>query len=244
MTGVILAAGEGSRLRPLTDTHPKCLLPIGGRTILSRTLENLISNDLSNLVIVTGYRADQIRGYIGSAFQGLSVRFLHNDVYASTNNIYSLWLARHAVQGDEVLLLDSDIMFDAGIIGLLAGSGHQSCLAVTSQHALGEEEIKVRLAADRSILAIGKDVPPLEAAGESIGIEKFDPGTFARLAAILDTMIAEEGRVNVFYEAAFQMLIGGGTKLFAVEVGPRPCIEIDTHQDIALAEKLVEAGAL
>jgi len=99
MKGVILAAGVSSRLRPLTDLVPKCLLELGGRSILGMTLANLVANGISDIVIVTGYREDQIRGFVRDTFPGLNVGFVRNDRFETTNNSYSLWLTSGPTTG-------------------------------------------------------------------------------------------------------------------------------------------------
>ena len=159
MKGVILAAGVSSRLRPLTDLVPKCLLELGGRSILGMTLANLVANGISDIVIVTGYREDQIRGFVRDTFPGLNVGFVRNDRFETTNNSYSLWLTERAVGGEGIVLLDSDIVFDRRIIGLLAGAGHDNCLAMKREKTLGDEEIKVQVGPGGAIQRIGKDVP-------------------------------------------------------------------------------------
>lgn len=235
MKGVILAAGVSSRLRPLTDLVPKCLLELGGRTILGMTLENLIANGIGDVVIVTGYREDQIRGFVRDAFPALDVEFVTNDRFETTNNSYSLWLTERAVGGEDIVLLDSDIVFDRRIIGLLAGTGHDNCLAITQGKALGDEEIKVQVAPGGAIRRIGKDVPPGDAAGESIGIEKMSGEFLGALYRILERMIIREHNVNLFYEAAFQEAIVAGAVMKAVDVGELQCIEIDTTEDLYAA---------
>ena len=235
MKGVILAAGVSSRLRPLTDAVPKCLLEIGGRSILGLTLENLIANGIGDVVIVTGYRGDQIRAFIRDAFPALDVEFVTNDRFETTNNSYSLWLTERAVGGEGIVLLDSDIVFDRRILGLLSGSGHENCLAITAGEALGFEEIKVEVAPGGTIRRIGKNVPPVDAAGESIGIEKLSGEFLGTLYRILERMIIREGNVGLFYEAAFQEAITGGAVMNAVDVGDLHCIEIDTEEDLYAA---------
>ena len=238
MTGVILAAGIASRLRPFTDEVPKCLLQVGGRSILGRTLDNIVAHSVREIVVVTGYRAELIREFARNTFPGLTVRYVHNEAYHSTNNIYSLWLASQILGSSEILLLDSDIVFDENIIGLLTRSEHESCLAMKLQHALGEEEMKVRLGPDGSIREIGKRIPTANASGESIGIEKFGVSGFNAVSKILDQMIRSEGQVDVFYEAAFQRMIDSGGSLYAVDVGTRRCVEIDTKEDLEHASRL------
>ena len=139
MKGVILAAGISSRLRPLTDRVPKCLLELGEKTILGLTLENLIANGVGDIVIVTGYREDQIRRFVRAAFPALHAEFVTNERYETTNNSYSLWLTERAVGDEGIVLLDSDIVFDRRIIGLLTRSGHDNALALARGPALGED---------------------------------------------------------------------------------------------------------
>jgi choline kinase len=143
MKAVILAAGIASRLRPLTNNTPKCLLKVGSKTILELAIENLAANGFSDIVIVTGYLEDQIRNFVNMRFPELNVTFCYNELYESTNNIYSLWLAKKALQGDDMLLMDSDIVFDKEIIAKLRTSGHRNCLAL-KRHPVLDEEIKVR----------------------------------------------------------------------------------------------------
>jgi choline kinase len=172
---------------------------------------------------------------VGTKFPEIQVRYIHNAQYESTNNIYSFWLTRDSVMGRDVLLLDSDIVFDPRIIGLLLTSGHESCLAVRSDHRLGEEEIKVRVNPDGSIAAIGKEVNVHEAIGESIGIEKFGAKSVGELFKVLDKMILHEKQVNAFYEAAFERAIESGTVIMPIDVAHLRCIEIDTVDDLERA---------
>ncbi len=122
MPAIILAAGVASRLLPLTDTTPKCLLHVGAKTILGHTIDNLHTAGIADIVVVTGYRGDQVREFIASRYAGLNVTFIHNPLYETTNNIYSLWLTKDRALGEEMLLLDSDILFDWRILPLLAAS--------------------------------------------------------------------------------------------------------------------------
>lgn len=243
MKGVILAAGASARLRPLTDHVPKCLLNVGDKTILARMLDGLLAQGVTEFVIVTGYRESQIRDFVKDCFPTLAVTWLSNEHYASTNNIYSLWLTRESVSDHDILLLDSDIVFDDRIIGLLLTSGHDNCLAVTTGKSLGHEEIKVRVDGNGAIEEISKEVPPEKALGESIGIEKFGGTFLGRLFAVIDRKVLSEKNVNQFYEAAFQEVIDGGQTVIAVNVGNLPCMEIDTPEDLETARAMIAARA-
>ena len=240
MKGIILAAGIASRLRPLTDNTPKCLLKVGDKPILQRAIDNLLENSIKDLVIVTGYLKEQIESFVNKSYPFLKVEFLHNEDFATTNNIYSLWLAKESLKNEDFILLDSDIVFDGEIISLLLSGGYDNCLALKTGTELGDEEIKVKVRKDNSILEISKEVPPGEAIGESVGIEKFSKAFGEKLFDILDDMILKEGLKNVFYEAAFQRAINSGEKIFAVPVKNKFCIEIDFRQDLDEAEKALE----
>lgn len=237
MNAVILAAGVASRLRPLTDSTPKCLLTLGGKTILQRTVDNLLTNGVDSLVIVTGYLREQIVQFMRMQYPQLRPTFIHNDVYATTNNIYSLWLARDAVRGDDMLLLDSDILFDRRIVTALLDSPHTDCLALNRDIAVGEEEIKVRLDGNSRVLEISKTVAIDAAAGESIGIERFSAPFVEGLYDLLADMIEQEELVGIFYEAAFERMIERGSALHAVDISAFPCMELDTVEDFHAADR-------
>jgi choline kinase len=237
LKAVILAAGVASRLKPLTENTPKCLLKIGKKIILERTIDNLIQNNIDDIIIVTGFLQEQIVNFISTNYPELKVEYLYNEKYDSTNNIYSLWMTKDLVLNDDMLLMDSDILFDHKIIELLLNSGDENCLAIRSDHELSEEEIKVTVDEERAIKKINKVVDPKIAIGESIGIEKFSSNYLQKLFAILDDKILNRGEVNQWYEAAFEESIESGSKIYAVDVNGLKCMELDTVEDIESARK-------
>lgn len=239
MKGIILAAGVASRMRPLTNDTPKCLLPMGTQTILERAINNLLANDINDIIIVSGFLNHKIRDFIIKTFPDIQITMIHNEIYDSTNNIYSLWLTKNHILNQDILLLDSDIVFDKRIISQLKSCGYENSLALKSDHHLGEEEIKVTVAADGAITEISKTVNPDAAIGESVGIELFSAGFVNNLFAILDDMIVVQKDVNVFYEKAFQRAIEQGHKIYPVDVESFKCMEIDTTEDYGQAQKLV-----
>src|SRR3990172_5231642 len=134
MKSVILAAGISARLRPLTDHIPKCLLKIGDKTILERTLDNLLAYHLNDIAIVTGYLEEQIKNFVARYYPQLNVTYIRNNKYDTTNNIYSLWMTKDLVINNDMLLMDSDILFDKRILALLLQSKYPNCLALRSDH--------------------------------------------------------------------------------------------------------------
>jgi choline kinase len=237
LQAIILAAGLSKRLRPLTDSAPKCLLKIGEKTILGLTINNIFENDINDFIIVTGYRENMIKDFIAEHYPKINVTFLTNSDYKNNNNSYSLWMTREYIRGD-VLLLDSDILFDSKIISKLLKSGCENCLAVNRKHILSEEEIKVLIDSANKIRHIGKEFDPKKSFGESIGIEKFSEGFFARLGEVLNRKIVKEKNVNEFYETSFQELIDAGNDIYAVDVSEFESMEIDTPEDLKKAEDM------
>ncbi len=104
MQAIILAAGMGSRLGKLTAQIPKCMVPVGGRTIIERALCILKDLGIEETVIITGYKHDVLESFVRQLDAGMPLRFIHNPDYATTNNIVSLWLAQPAIQSDFLLL--------------------------------------------------------------------------------------------------------------------------------------------
>jgi NDP-sugar pyrophosphorylase family protein len=117
-TALLLAAGVGSRLAPLTDALPKCLVSMSGVPILERLVRSLDAHRFERLVIVTGYRAETISDYLGESFGGIAIEYLVSPLFETTNNIYSLWLARHLID-EPFLLLESDLVFDEQLLAPL-----------------------------------------------------------------------------------------------------------------------------
>ena len=137
MIAVILAAGMARRLRPLTDTMPKCLLKIGDKSLLQRSVDSLISCGINEFVVVTGYRSRMITDFLKDNYTDKIFHFVDNDDYDTTNNIYSLWLAMPYVKGKDFLLLDSDILYDSKLLDKVM---EEECSALcVNRHELGDE---------------------------------------------------------------------------------------------------------
>lgn len=235
MKAVILAAGIASRLRPLTINTPKCLLKIGEKTLLERAIDALIINGVNELIIVTGYLQEQIVTFVRCKYPKLSVEFIYNEKYESTNNIYSLWLTKAHLKNTDAVLLDSDILFDPQLLKIILQTPEPDSLAL-NVHTLGEEEIKVIPDAHGYVKEISKTCSIPEAIGESIGIEKMSRSYLEELFKELDRMIQEEGLVNVFYEKAFERLIAKDVKFYIVDTTSFFSMELDTVEDFKQAE--------
>lgn len=241
MKAVILAAGIASRLRPLTDTKPKCLLQVGERCLLQRTFDALIQNGIHDFVVVTGYRHTQIEDFLNAHYAEQNIVFIYNEVFEKTNNIYSLWLARPEVDGKDFLLLDSDILFDPKIITRLLNADDENVLALNN-HPLGEEEIKVIVDEQGKVKEISKVCSIPDAIGESVGIERMGADYSKALFMELQQMIENEGLNNVFYELAFERLISQGQTFGVMDVTDLFSVELDTVEDFQQAKALIPAS--
>ena len=235
-----MAAGMAKRLRPLTDACPKCLLKIGERTLLQRTVDAMIAAGINELVVVTGYRAEMIRDFLTKQYPSLNIHFIHNGDYEHNNNIFSLWMTRPYTDGKDFLLSDSDILFDPALIrAVLAAEGNALAL---NRHECGEEEIKVIVDADNRIMELSKTCSIEQAIGESVGFEKMTANYSTALFKELEQMIEHEGLIDVFYERAFERLIPQGHTFRIVDTTQFFSIELDTPEDFENASQLIPAA--
>lgn len=233
MIGVILAAGMAKRLRPLTDEKPKCLLEVGGKTLLQRTVDAMISAGVKEFVVVTGYRENMIREFLTVNYPQYTVHFIDNPDYEHNNNIFSLWLAMQQLHGSEVLLMDSDILCDPEAVRRVARKTNPA-LAM-QQHELGEEEMKIVVDEAGRITEISKTCSPADAIGESVGIEKMTPAYTEAIYQELRKMILDEGLIDIFYERAFERLIPQGHTFEVVDTTDLFSYELDTPEDLEKA---------
>lgn len=241
MKAIILAAGTASRLRPLTLHTPKCLLKVGERTLLQRSMDALISNGIREFVIVTGYLHEKIEDFVRLTYgDSINVCFIHNADYETTNNIYSLWLARPEAEGQEVLLLDSDLLYDAQIVERVLADKHDNVLTLI-RHELGEEEMKVVMDDKGAITEISKTCDPALAAGESLGIERMGKAYTTVLYRELEVMMQDEHLENTFYELAFLRLIAKGSTFSVLDVTDLFSCELDTVEDFENAKQRIPA---
>lgn len=145
MKAIILVAGSGKRMRPHTLASHKTLLKIGGRTLLQRIVDPLLANDVCDITLVTGYQAAELKQHLAEVYPGRAFNFIHNDCYASSNNIYSMALAMEQLEIDsDVLLIECDLIFDTSVIERLLASPHAN-VAVVDRHRSGMDGTVVKV---------------------------------------------------------------------------------------------------
>ena len=239
MIGLVLAAGPGRRLHPLTAALPKTLLPISdGRTILDLALTNLRGVGLSHVVVVAGFAAERIEERAPDLERryGLRLELVVNDRAEEWNNAYSLWLARRAF-GEGALLVNGDTVHPVSVEEtVLAARGADVVLAVDDENPLGEEQMKVVVTDDGRLRRISKRVDPAAAAGEYIGVALVEPTAAAALAEALETTWRRDP--SLYYEDSFQELADRGGDVRVAPIGAVEWVEVDDHADLARAREI------
>ncbi len=234
-TALLLAAGAGSRLQPLTDGCPKCLTEVRGVPILGRLLSCLVEQGFKRLVVVVGYRGDQIRNYLESRASGLAVRFVDCREYATTNNIYSLWLARECIR-ESFVLIESDLLFDSRLLGLMRVRNR---VAVAG---FQPELIGTTVSIDESgrvvSFHVGADPDTLNLGQKTVNLYSLSAAVWREVVRRLEQRITA-GRVHDYYEVVFaEMVAEGRLALQAVSFDAGRWCEIDTVEDLRVAERL------
>lgn len=237
---VILVAGIGSRLRPLTDDRPKALVDLGGETILGRAVRLLAGYGVERIVLATGYREDAVRAAMRHVAP--RVEYYPNTRFDSTQNSVSLALCRQGARGGSFFKLDGDVVFQAEVLERLDRSPAPLAVAVDRGRRLDEEAMKVKLGEGLRIEAFGKHIGVAESAGESIGMERIAAAATNRVFDALDAAIAQ-GEEQLYYEDVYSRLIAGGAlDAEAVDVADLPWTEVDDVADLERARALVGAA--
>lgn len=240
LKAIILAAGVGSRIRPLTDNCPKCLLKVGGVTILERMITNIRECGIDEVIIVLGYLDTKIERFVKDIFPDLSVQFAVNDKFSETNTGYSLMLAEAFTNGTGFVKFDADVVFDKTILRRLLDSNYENCLCIDRNIQLDAEEIKVIVEDGNRVVQASKIADPKLAIGESIGIEKIGSATAKTLFAELTSMMAQSSNHQLYYEFAYERLIKKTTPFHALDITGLAWTEIDTKEDFLFANQLFD----
>jgi choline kinase len=239
MIGMVLAAGAGKRLQPLTDDFPKTLLPVDGdRAILELTLANLREVGIDEVVLVVGFAADRVRTRVPELERRYALRLelVFNPKAEEWNNAYSLWYARDAF-ADGVLLVNGDTVHPPVVEQrLLAARGPEIVLAVDREKDLGEENMKVVLSREGLVRRISKELDPAAADGEYIGLTLIEPEAARPLADALEATWRRDPQL--YYEDGFQEFVDRGGRAGAAAIGTVDWVEVDDHADLARAREL------
>ena len=223
MKAIILAAGKGTRLDGAA-VKPKCLVDVGGSTLLHRQIDTLRSLGVRKIVVVVGFGGDSIREECDD-----EISCVENDVFAETSSLYSLWLAREHL-GEGFVVLNSDVLFHPQMLSDLLECNHPDALLISDSdpNPLGDEEMKIKMR-DRFVVDISKQMDPLEADGENVGIVKFSASGAKHLIEYMNALIGS-GELKHWAPRAF-LEFARNHPLHALSTRGLPWIEIDFPHD-------------
>ncbi|MEE8524020.1 MAG: phosphocholine cytidylyltransferase family protein [Thermoanaerobaculia bacterium] len=226
---VILAAGCGRRLGSETGGRPKCLLSVGGKTLIERQLEALEEIGIDKVCVVAGFGADEVRAQLDGRCS-----LILNRRWADTNSLYSLWLTREWVRG-ELFLFNSDVLAHIDVYRRIAAAP-SSCLAFDSSSGHDGEHMKVWIDGG-DLRAISKCLPAAQISGENVGILRFAPRVAQLVLGAADALVTNGGR-QAWAPAAIDSLVPQ-SRIRCVDVSDLPWVEIDCPDDLRTAREIV-----
>ena len=237
MRAVILAAGQGTRIRSVHGEHPKCLIQVDEATILDHQLEALSMAGINEVAIVVGYEKEQIVAHVRSKEPSYNqrVHFIENPAFAITNNIYSLWLASDWLRGDSFIVLNADVIFDPEILN--SAVQPYAPISMIVDPLWRDETMKVIIEGDR-VIRMSKKIPQEVFSGTYIGITVFSKSMQNRFLSKLSGLIAA-GRENEFFNIAVQELADEGVHVGYTSTDRLAWAEIDDPLDLTFAQQSV-----
>ena len=237
MKAVILAAGQGTRIRSVSGEHPKCLIEVDNTTILDHQLEALSMAGIDEVAIVVGYEKDQIVAHVESRQSNSisRIHFIENPAFAITNNIYSLWLALDWLEGDSFIVLNADVIFSPEI--LKSAVHPYAPISMIVDPLWRDETMKVIVEGDR-VIRMNKRISREDFSGTYIGITVFCKAIESRFFRTMNELIAA-GRVNDFFNSAVQQLANDGVQVGYTSTDGCAWAEIDDPLDLTFAQRHV-----
>ncbi len=238
MKVIILAAGIGNRLETASNNRPKCLLKIGGKTLLQRHIEILSSLGISDINIVTGFKSDQIKDHLSNLnIEPDSIKTIHNVEFKS-GSVISFYCGKELANHDEdIILMDADVLYSAEILSRLVNSKLNNVFLLDQNFEPGEEPVKLCVK-NQQLIEFRKQIDKkldFDFQGESVGFFKFSPDVFKQLLGMAENYI-NNGQSGQPYEEVIRDLLLKNPALFHFEdITGLAWIEIDFPEDIQRA---------
>lgn len=238
MKALILASGLGVRLQPLTNEIPKCLVPLGKQTILSRLLTQFSNEGITEIIITTGPFEERMREAIAPFQNKLKIALVKNEVYDTTNYIFSIFRARHLLN-DDILLIHGDMVFESDILQQLLNDAAENRVMVRKDHC-PQKDFKARIENNRifqiSTQIQGRDCHFLAP------IYYFSQRDMALWLSKIDEFV-EVNNTGCYAEEALNPLLSNSIHLKPVYYQEELCMEIDDHEDLEIALKRITNGS-
>ena len=237
MHAIILAAGRGSRLLPLTTDLPKCLLPIGNTTVLGMQLDTLFANGVKTATVITGFNAHMVEAEVSARKSGPKIKTLFNPFFQVADNLASCWMARKSMKRD-FLLINGDTLFTPELLQtILAAPKSDIAVTIDQKGYYDGDDMKVTLDGTR-LTQIGKTLPLTETHGESIGMLRFmNDGSKIFRGELNRLMRTREGTKSWFL-SAIHGLAQSGQHINTINIKGADWSELDTPEDYEVCRQL------
>lgn len=237
MKAIVLSAGQGRRLLPLTESAPKCAVDLHGRSLLDWQIDQLLACGVDEVVVVTGFGAERVDALLARRQDRALLRSLYNPFFEVADNLASCWLARTEMDRD-FLLLNGDTLFEPAVLRrLLESPPKPVTLAVDHKVHYDDDDMKVQLDAGR-LLEVGKDLPAQRVDGESIGLMFFRGQGPALFRAALEAAMSSPRGLKQWYLSVIGELAGHG-RVWTCSIQGLDWAEVDYPLDLARAAKMV-----
>ena len=237
MKAIILSAGQGSRLGQLTAERPKCLIEFNGRSLLDRQLDTLSACGIDEVVVVTGFRDDQIEASLARRAGGPKVRTVFNPFYQVADNLGSLFVARAELEGD-VLVWNGDTLVSEELMARVVGNRGQDgiCVTIDRKEGYDQDDMKVIADGDGRLRAIGKRIAEGVNA-ESIGLLAFRGNGAARFREAIERAMRTKEGTTIWYLRVIHHLAQNG-EVWTLDIGGEEWGEVDFPEDVESANRL------
>ena len=237
MKAIILSAGQGSRLGHLTDDRPKCLIEFNGRTLLDRQLDTLAANGVDEAVVVTGFHDELVNAAIAARSGGPRVRTVYNPFYKVADNLGSLFVARHELEG-ECLVWNGDTLVSEQLMRRVVGNDRQGiCVTIDRKEAYDADDMKVVVDEAGRLHAIGKRLPMEEVNAESIGLLAFRSGGAELFREWIEKVIRTSEGTTIWYLRVIHQ-IAQVDKVWTFDINGEEWGEVDFPEDVETAREL------
>jgi choline kinase len=238
MRAIILAAGIGKRLGEISGGRPKCLLEFGGISLLRRHIELLLQNGITDILVVTGYRQEEIHAELACLKTDVKVRTEFNPDFEA-GSVISLWTARSTLEaGDDIILMDADVLYDPAILQALINTAHRNCFLLDRDFEAGDEPVKICVRGN-IMVDFRKQIDAqllFDFQGESVGFFRFSGETGRQLTQQCKDYI-DKGQKEAPYEEAIRDLLLQSPDSFNFEdISGLAWIEIDFPEDVVRAQ--------
>ena len=237
MKVLILSAGQGRRLLPLTAKSPKCILPVLGRSIIEWQIDGLFTLGIDQVTVVVGYGADQVERLLTKRYGANCVKILYNPAFAETDNLVSCWAAREEMN-DDFILMNGDTLFEVSVVQrLLKKPVGPVTVTIDHKNTYNADDMKVTLD-EKRLINIGKELEPDETDAESIGIILFRGEGPALFRAALEKALDNPSARKKWYLSVIREM-SRSMPVWTCSVAGLNWCEIDYPADLKSAEDML-----